>query len=259
MRTADLIGQAFKHAAARNEAALVTYCTAGFPDLARSMEIVRSCATHGADIVEIGVPFSDPVADGPSIQYSSHKALEKGVTLQMILSAVQDLDTNVPVVLMSYLNPIISYGWNRFLDRAKRSHVAGIIIPDLPVEEAAARANDARAKELDLVLLAAPTSTPERLQRIVDTTHGFIYCISTIGTTGIRMSLDSNVRAFLERVRAITDKPRAVGFGISKPAHIRALRDCADGVVVGSRIIKAIRNEEDIPELIHSMKETTRR
>jgi tryptophan synthase alpha chain len=240
MRSSGSIADAFEHASARNEAALITYCTAGFPDLIRSMEIIRSCAEYGANIVEIGIPFSDPVADGPSIQYASHRALEQGVTLKAILGATEDLDTNVPVVLMSYLNPIISYGWDRFLDRAACSHIAGIIIPDLPVEEAAARAINAQAKGLDLILLAAPTSTPERL-------------------TGIRRSLDNGVRTFLEHIQTMSDKPRAVGFGISKPAHIQALRDCADGIVVGSRIIEAIRKQENIPELIHSMKETTRR
>jgi tryptophan synthase alpha chain len=259
MRSSGSIADAFEHASARNEAALITYCTAGFPDLIRSMEIIRSCAEYGANIVEIGIPFSDPVADGPSIQYASHRALEQGVTLKAILGATEDLDTNVPVVLMSYLNPIISYGWDRFLDRAACSHIAGIIIPDLPVEEAAARAINAQAKGLDLILLAAPTSTPERLQRIIDTTRGFIYCVSAIGTTGIRRSLDNGVRTFLEHIQTMSDKPRAVGFGISKPAHIQALRDCADGIVVGSRIIEAIRKQENIPELIHSMKETTRR
>jgi tryptophan synthase alpha chain len=259
MKRADLIVHAFTQTSARNEAALIAYCTAGFPDLQRSMEIVRSCAENGADIIEIGIPFSDPVADGPSIQYSSHKALEQGVTLQMILSAILDLDIKVPVVIMSYLNPIISYGWNRFLDHAERSRIVGIIIPDLPVEEAAGRAIDAQEKGLDLILLAAPTSTSERLRCISTVSRGFIYCVSTTGTTGIRTFLDNNVHTFLERIRAMTDTPCAIGFGISQPTHIQFLRDRADGVVVGSRIIEAIRKNENIPELICSMKEATRR
>lgn len=259
MKHAGAIAHAFAQTSARNEAALIAYCTAGFPDLARSMELVRSCAEHGADIIEVGVPFSDPVADGHSIQFASHEALEHGVTLRAIMRALGDLDLHTPVVIMSYLNPLLSFGWDRFLDRAGYSRIAGMIIPDLPVEEAAQRSIQAHERGVDLVLLAAPTSTAERLQRIIEVSQGFVYCVGATGTTGVRTSLAQGTAAFVERVREVADIPCAVGFGISRSEHIHALRDHADGVVVGSRIIEAIRNEEDISDLIQSMKKATRR
>jgi len=259
MKPIRTIEQTFIHTAGENESALIVYLTAGFPDLEHSMHLVRSCVQNGADIIEIGIPFSDPVADGPSIQYSSQKALEQGVTMRSILNRIQDLDVDVPIVIMSYLNPILSYGWSRFLKYTVHAHVAGLIIPDLPVEEAGERVVETQDYGLDLILLAAPTSTTSRLHSIADRTRGFIYCVSTTGTTGIRASLDGGALKFLERVKTITDIPCVIGFGISKPEHIQALRKSADGVVVGSRIIEGIRNREDIPEIVRIMKETTRR
>lgn len=259
MSSKSKITTAFQRAHARKEAALVVYLTGGFPDLERSMDLARTCAQHGADIIEIGIPFSDPVADGPSIQYSSHSALEKGVTLDSILRAVLALDTDVPFVIMSYLNPILTFGWTRFLDATAGTRIAGLVIPDLPVEEAGHYTIDARDIGLDLILLVAPTSTAERVQRIVDQSRGFVYCVSATGITGVRTILDHGTRAFLARVRAMTETPCAVGFGISGPEHIRMLRDTADGVVVGSRIIEGIRNNENISKLVHDMKESTRR
>jgi tryptophan synthase alpha chain len=259
MTTADEITRTFKKVSSDNEAALIVYLTAGFPDLERSLVLASECAHRGADIMEIGIPFSDPVADGPSIQYASHKALEQGVTLSMILSVLEHLNVSAPIVIMSYLNPLLAFGWTRFLQAAAKSRVSGLIVPDLPVEEAQDRAREARASGLDLILLAAPTSAPARLKSIVETTQGFVYCVSMTGTTGVRSSLDKGTRRFLQRVRTMTDKPCAIGFGISTPAHVRSLCNDADGIVVGSRIIEAIRNNEDVPELVHTLKQQTRR
>jgi tryptophan synthase alpha chain len=259
MRHAGVITRVFAAAALRNESVLIVYCTAGYPNLHQSMDLVQSCAECGADIIEIGIPFSDPVADGSSIQYSSQQALEQGVTLNSIINALADLNLDVPIIIMSYLNPVLAFGQEHFLRSAARARVSGLIIPDLPVEEATRLSILAKELGVDLVLLAAPTSTPARLQRITKTSQGFVYCVSTTGTTGIRTVIDANTKAFLKRVRAMTDKPCAVGFGISTPEHIRSLRNEVDGIVIGSRIIEGIRNEENIPALIKAMKGATRR
>lgn len=259
MKHVNMIDQVFMNTADRHEAALIIYLTGGFPDLEQSMKLVQSCAQSGADIIEIGIPFSDPVADGPTIQYSSQQALAQGITLESIMKAIHELKIDIPIVVMSYLNPILAFGWSRFLDTAMHDNISGLIIPDLPVEEAVDRAADALSKGVHLILLAAPTSTLNRLQQIVDTTNGFIYCVSITGTTGARTFLDKNVHVFLQRIKKMTDKPCAIGFGITTPEHIHSLRESADGVIVGSRIIEGIRNNENIPKLVSIMKKATRR
>jgi tryptophan synthase alpha chain len=249
----------FAHTRARHEAALIVYLTAGFPTLDRSLAFMEMCATRGADIIEVGIPFSDPVADGPSIQYASCQALEQGVTMSMILDALKDNAISAPIVIMSYLNPILAFGWTHFLETAVQSRISGLIIPDLPVEEAQERAKDTRECGIDLILLAAPTSTPGRLKAIINTTQGFLYCVSMTGTTGVRSSLNADARGFLQRVRSLTDISRVIGFGISTPEHVRSLCRDADGIVVGSRMIEAIRHNEDVPGFVHTLKQQTRR
>jgi tryptophan synthase alpha chain len=253
------ITEVFSNAQTRDEAVLIVYITAGFPNLDRSMELIESSARSGADIIEIGIPFSDPVADGPSIQYASHSALGCGISLRAVLDALRDLTLGKPLVIMSYLNPIFAFGWSRMLDVVEHTHVSGLIIPDLPVEEAEDWSTRSSNQGLDLILLAAPTSSPMRLKQIAELSQGFIYCVSTTGTTGLRETLSNGITDFVSRIRSVTTKPCAIGFGISKPEHVRSLRNDFDGIIIGSRIIEGIRKQEDIPALINSMKEATRR
>lgn len=259
MNPISTISRAFNDTKARQEAVLIVYLTAGYPTLERSIDLVKDCARSGADIIEIGIPFSDPVADGPSIQESSQEALNNGVTLDGIMNVLTQSTLDVPCVIMSYLNPILAFGVKQFLKAMHRAHASGLILPDLPFEEAGEWVALTRQENLDLILLAAPTSSTERLACIAARSQGFIYCISTTGTTGVRQSLPEELTGFVHRIRTITDKPCAVGFGISKPEHIMILRDDVDGVIVGSRIIEGIRRKENIKELVGGLKKATRR
>ncbi len=248
----------FEPLRARAELAFVPYQTAGFPTLADSIANLRTLADCGADILEVGVPFSDPMADGPTIQACSQVALENGVTLAATLAALRDLDVPAPRVMMSYLNPLLAYGRARLLADMQAAGVRGLIVPDLPLEESDAWLADARARDISIVFLVAPTSTDERIARVAERTDGFIYAVSLTGTTGARRHLPAGLPAFLERIRGITDKPIVVGFGIGAAEHVRALRGKADGVVVASRIIDAIRRGEDWPQLARNLKAATR-
>lgn len=252
------IAAAFAAARARDEAALVPYVTAGFPTLERSLELIAEAARGGADVVEVGVPFSDPVADGPTIQHASSVALENGTTLRAILAALSQRDFELPLVLMSYLNPLLALGDDLF-DRLRAAGIAGLIVPDLPLEEAGAWSERAAAAGIDLVLLAAPTSPPERLQAIARASRGFVYAVAVTGVTGARSEIDERLTPMLATLREATELPVAAGFGISTPEQVARLAAGADGLVVGSRLIDAIRNEEDFESLVRELKQATRR
>lgn len=242
----------------QKEAALIIYTTAGFPDWPTFMENLTIIAESGADLIEVGVPFSDPIADGPVIQYASQVALENDVNLNKILESIHPIEKRCPIVLMSYLNPLIAYGKRRIFKEANEAGFSGLIIPDLPVEEASTWSQSALSYNLDLILLVAPTSSESRIRTISEYSNGFLYCVSLTGTTGVRKTLSVTVKPFLKKVRRISQKPIAVGFGISNPEQIRELRGCADGVIVGSRIIEAIHRKENLEDLIRKMKSATR-
>jgi len=250
----------------RDELALIPYQTAGFPTLEASLNNLRVLAEHGADVLEVGIPFSDPIADGPTIQYSSHMALKNGVRLKDILAALQQLALPCPLVMMSYLNPLLAYGRERLFADMEAARIAGLIVPDLALEEAEEWLAAARQRDVSIVFLLAPTSTDERIRRIAELTTSFIYAVSLTGTTGARKELYAGLPKFLNRIRAVTTAgesagryiPVVVGFGISAPEHIRALRGQADGVVVASRIIDAIRRGEEWTGLVESLKAATR-
>ena len=242
----------------RKEMALIAYVMGGYPTLKESLEHAATMLECGADILEIGVPFSDPMADGPTIQHASQEALGHGVTLRDILFAVRSISVPQPIVLMSYLNPLLAYGRERLFQDMRYAGISGLVVPDLPLEEAHGWSSCTDATEANLICLVAPTSTDERIRAIVRQSSGFLYCVSLTGTTGARNELGPAVDDLLVRVRGITDIPLAVGFGISSPSHIRALRGNAEGVVVGSRIIDAIRRGEDLPRLVKTLKEATR-
>lgn len=242
----------------RGEAALVVYYTAGFPTMEESMENVCLLAEHGADLIEIGVPFSDPIADGPTIQTASQVALENGVNLKSILLEIRKIKVKTPLVLMSYLNPLLAYGQEKLFEDSRAADISGFIVPDLPVEEANDWIIHSREWDIDLTFLLAPTSSDDRIRLVAKHSRGFIYCVSVTGTTGMRKGLSPGLFGFVQRIKRITDKPVAVGFGISTPEQIIALRETVDGVIVGSRIIEAVKQREDLRVIIGEFKAATK-
>jgi len=222
---------------------LIVYLCAGDPDLQATERLVPALAAAGADVIELGVPFSDPLADGPTIQAAAERALRSGTTLSGILDLVGRLrgqGCDVPLVLMGYMNPIVRIGVESFVARSADVGVDGFIVPDLPLEEADPLADAAAAKGLSLVLLAAPTTPLDRLRKIGERTRGFLYFVSITGVTGARAALPADLPARLDVVRAASKAPVAVGFGISAPEQAAALAEHADAVVVGSALVAEI-------------------
>jgi tryptophan synthase alpha chain len=219
------------------------YSTAGFPNLPVSEEIILGLVEGGADLIEIGVPFSDPLADGATVQRASQVALSNGVRLSDCIDLVQRLRTvhgvTIPLLLMGYYNPILQYGVERFAADAAAVGVDGVIVPDLPVEESDELLTACRHNDRDLIFMVAPTSTDARVAEISARASGFIYCVSLTGVTGSRSALP-DLRPYLERIRARTALPLAVGFGVSAPEHVRRVAAIADGVAVGSALINAL-------------------
>lgn len=237
------IGERFAELRRLNRVALVPYITAGYPKADQTPEILLALAAAGADILEVGVPFSDPLADGVTIQRSSQQALTAGITPTRcfeFVAAARARGLDRPVVLMGYVNPILRYGVAAYLAAAARAGVDGLIVPDLPVEEADEIRTACRQHEIDLIFLVAPTSPDDRIRSIADRASGFLYCVSLTGVTGARPNLQTDLPAFLGRVRRQTDLPLAVGFGIGTPDQARAIGQIADGVVVGSALIDRI-------------------
>jgi tryptophan synthase alpha chain len=240
------IARRFKELAKANEIGLIAYITAGDPNLEASEKIVLAAAEAGADVIELGVPFSDPVADGPTIQRASERALRSGTTLARVLDLARRLRarTDVPLVLFSYYNPILQTGLERLAETAARSGVDGVLATDMTPEESGDYRRVMQAHGLDTVFLGAPTSTDARLARIAECSSGFLYLISRTGVTGSRDVLPEELPAFVRRVRRFTELPLAVGFGISLPAHISALGGIADAAVVGSALVAEIEKAE---------------
>ncbi len=220
----------------------IPFVSAGDPNLETSRQIVLTLVENGADIIELGVPFSDPMADGPTIQASSQRALKNGVTLKDVLAMAAGLrtETDVPLVLFSYLNPLFRYGIERLADDAADAGVDGILVTDAVDEEAAEIADVLRKNGLDLISLIAPTTTEDRLKKIAERSSGFIYAVSRAGVTGAQNETSTTAEALVERVREYTDLPVAVGFGISTREQIEAVWCYADAAVVGSAIVVEI-------------------
>ena len=231
-------------AAARGEqrAALVPYVTAGHPAPAHMAEILAALADEGADVIELGVPFSDPLADGPTIQRSSFEAIEQGVDLRWTLDALADFRAvrSTPVVLFTYLNPLLRHGMERFLDDAAAAGAQGLLLTDLPVGADAALEARIADSPLDLIRLVAPTTTPERVRTIAAAARGFLYYVSRTGVTGARTELAEGLAAEVAEVRAMTPVPVAVGFGISTPEQAAEVARVADGVVIGSALVEVL-------------------
>jgi tryptophan synthase alpha chain len=227
---------------------LVAFITAGDPTLAATASLVLALAEAGADVIELGVPFSDPVADGPAIQRSSERALRAGTTLAGVLDVVARVrqQSEVPLVLFSYYNPVLQMGLERFADRAAAAGADGVLITDLTPEESADYRRIVTARGLDTIFLAAPTSPDERLARIAGCSSGFLYLISRTGVTGTKKSLPDDLPGLVRRVRRMTSLPIAVGFGISEPGHVSLLGGLADAAVVGSALVEEIARSPSV-------------
>jgi len=243
----EAIAEAFARAHANGRrAALMPYLMGGYPDLETSRAIGIAYAEGGADLIELGVPFSDPLADGPVIHAAGTAALRAGATLPAILEVARDIAAHVPVVLMCYANQIVSRGLERFLDSLVDARVSGLIVPDLPLEEATETRPACRARGLAYVPLVAPTTPAERLERIGAQASGFVYTVSVTGTTGERSDMADSLARVIARAAAHTDVPVALGFGISTPEQASAAADAgADGVIVGTRLVRAAGEASD--------------
>jgi tryptophan synthase alpha chain len=258
------IDTTFRNLRAAKRRAFVPFISAGDPDIAATGRIVRELDGCGCDLIEIGFPFSDPIADGPVIQAAYTRALERGLKIADVFTCVDGLKNTVqaPLLGMTSYSLIHRRGPAEFLDRAQLAGFAGLIVPDLPAEEAETFAGQTSQRDLKLVMLVTPTTPPERAERIVKISAGFVYCVSVAGITGERDRLPDELLGQLRRLRSMTDLPLCVGFGVSKPDHVRMLRDHADGVIVGSAIVRRLEKATpqnwdatvgDIRELVQSL------
>lgn len=254
------ISETFARPATQGRGALVPFITAGDPDIETTRELLFALARAGSDLIEVGVPFSDPIADGPVIQRASERALRQRISVAEILNVVADTrkQMDVPVVIFSYLNPLLQFGISRFAEEAARAGVDGVLLTDLALEESDEFSKALRANSLDLILLVAPTSTDERLRTIAERASGFIYAVSRTGVTGATTELSNEAEKLVRRVRAVTDLPIAVGFGISNPEQVSEVWRYADAAVVGSAIVAEIERNAGRSDLVQVIEEFVR-
>ncbi|MEH2311835.1 MAG: tryptophan synthase subunit alpha [Nostoc sp.] len=237
------ISHCFETLRRNRECALIPFITAGDPDLETTAKALQVLDRSGADIIELGIPYSDPLADGPVIQAAASRALQRGTKLEQVLEMLQGITPKLrsPIILFTYYNPILHRGIEKFLSSVAAAGVAGLVIPDLPLEEAAGLLQAASEMGIDVILLIAPTSSAQRIEAIARSSLGFIYLVSVTGVTGVRSQLENRVSDLLKQIRSVTDKPIAVGFGISEPAQARQVREWgADGAIVGSAFVKKL-------------------
>jgi tryptophan synthase alpha chain len=249
MQGTQLIISTFESTRANSRAALMPYFTLGYPTPELALDVVAAIAGAGADLIELGLPFSDPLADGPTIQQSTQIALQNGMNLKRCLEGVVELRRRgvvQPLMLMGYYNPILAFGPERFVAEAASAGADGFIVPDLPYDEAAGMEAACRENGLALAYMLAPTSTPERIAGACQRTAGFLYLVSLTGVTGARTGLAAGLEEFIGRVRREADVPLAVGFGISTPEQARQVGRLADGVIVGSAVISAARGDRPV-------------
>lgn len=248
----DRIEKTFAWLKANGQKALITFITAGDPDLKTSKEIIFELEKSGADIVELGIPFSDPMADGPTIQAASERALKNGATLRGVLELVRDVrkKSQIPIVLFGYYNPIFIYGVDRFARDAKKAGADGVLVVDLPPEEASELKVHTDRNCLELIFLLTPTSDNNRMRLVASQASGFIYYVSVAGITGARKELSDTIQKYVKRVRQFTSLPVGVGFGISTPKQAGEVSKWADAVIVGSAIVKVIEKNQDSPDLV---------
>ncbi len=237
--------------------ALIPYITVGYPSLEATLKVVPLLANSGCDIVELGIPFSDPLADGVTIQKASFQALQNGITPKICLQIAKELsqEVDIPLVFMTYFNPVFSYSLEEFCSACVGSGIAGLIIPDLPPEEGTELETITRRKGFDLIYLLAPTSTEERIRLVADRSRGFIYLVSVTGVTGARDRLPVDLKTFFARVRKIATQPLCIGFGISTPEQASQVARQADGVIVGSRIVQYMEADESMVKVADFVRE----
>jgi tryptophan synthase alpha chain len=239
MKLRDTLSEAVRAASSGGEPALVAFLTAGFPSKDRFREHLQAVAA-GADVVEIGVPFTDPMADGVTIQRSSQAALAQGVNLRWIFSELEATRVKAPLVLMSYLNPLLAFGLEKLADAAARANVAGFIVPDLPLDEGADLRAALDAKGVAMIQMVTPVTKPDRLRQLCDASQGFVYAVTMTGTTGKNVSIPTEVVSYLDRVRSLSKTPVCAGFGIRSREQVELLRGHVDGVVVGSALVEVL-------------------
>jgi len=264
------ISETFAQLNKKDEGALIAYLTVGYPNLKQTPRLIGALIEGGADIIELGIPFSDPIADGPTIQNAVMHSLASGTrpldALEIARAVHEKHDT--PLVLMTYFNPIYRVGLQKFLSLAKNSGISGIIVPDLPVEESKDYKKECVATDIDTIFLASPSTHPERLKQILAETSGYLYLISLYGVTGVRSAVSQSALTLIKEYRAIVEEsiPLAVGFGVSKPDHVRKMINAgADGAIVGSAFVKIIsENSRNMPRsvkklggLVRAMKKAT--
>jgi tryptophan synthase alpha chain len=256
------ITERFTHLAAQAQKGLVVYITAGDPDLTTTADLIVEMAAQGADIIELGVPFSDPMADGPVIQRATQRALAQGVKLSDIFDLVAKVrrQTDVPIVLFSYFNPLLQYGLDKVATTAKAVGIDGVLVTDLVPEEAADFLTSLQQQDLAMIFLVAPTSSAARLAKVAAVASGFVYAVSRTGVTGMQASLPAAVQTLVTNLRQYTSLPIAVGFGISNAAQVQEIWQSADAAVVGSRIVAEIEAQQALPraELIAAIGQLTR-
>jgi tryptophan synthase alpha chain len=252
VRAPSRLDATFAALRARRERALVAYFTAGDPSLAITRQLVVEAARRGADVIELGIPFSDPLADGPVIQRATQRALVAGVTLPRVLELVREMrgEVSAPLVFLTYYNPILAFGLKAFCRTSVEAGIDGVIVADLPPEESGPLRAEAIAAGLDLIHLVAPTSTPERMRKIARASEGFIYLVSLTGVTGERTALAPELAQQLRALRAVTTKPVCVGFGIGTPEQAALVGQAADGVIVGSAIVRLVEQHAASRELL---------
>jgi len=228
--------------------ALIPYITVGYPTVETTLKVVPLFASIGCDVIELGIPFSDPLADGATIQRASYEALRQGITTKVCFEVAQELRrrVNIPLVFMTYYNPVLKFGLERFCSKCAEVGIDGLIIPDLPPEEGEELEKSTRKHGLDLIYLLSPASTEERIKLVVSRSSGFIYLVSLTGVTGARDKLPEELENFVARVRERTEKPLCVGFGVSTPEQARRIAKIADGVIVGSRIIQLLDEDKSL-------------
>jgi tryptophan synthase alpha chain len=249
------IEKRFEQLKAERQKAFIPYITAGDPSLEVTLDLVLALEKAGADLIELGVPFSDPIADGPVIQRATDRALRNGVTLKKVLKLGENIrkKSEIPLVLFSYFNPLLSYGLEKLAKDAVDAGFDGVLASDLTIEESEPFVRTMRAGGLNTIFLVAPTSSPERMKKITQTSTGFLYAVSRTGVTGERQELAADLKDFLRALRSHTSAPIAVGFGISRPEHVRAVWEEADGAIVGSSIVKKVEEYIGKAELVNEV------
>jgi tryptophan synthase alpha chain len=259
------LAQKFADLRARNEKALVLFVTAGDPPLSELPAILEALVEGGADVIEIGIPFSDPFGEGPTIQASSQRSLDAGTTPATILEALSKTKVAVPTVTMGYYNPILRYGLERYAREGAAVGVSGTIVSDLVPDEADAWCAASAAAGIDTIFLVAPTSTEKRIREVAERSTGFVYVVSRTGVTGAESAVPTDIASLVDRVRALTDRPVCVGFGISTPDHVRMVCQVADGAVVGSALVSRLHKEwnggagrDSIIKFVRELKAATR-